>query len=405
MQELLETWSLDKHYKSIHVLSETSSKSESLTPRKIVETMVETILQQCDITIIKNPNFKVLDPACGTGSFLIAWYEVLIKYHSHEHIINNMLYGFDTDFKRFRACINYYEFKNVYKESFLETNKLDSMKFDVTLGNPPYEGKKELHQKFFNRSVDLLKDGGSLIFIQPATPYLNNKSGKSNQQLMRQNVLKYKTSVQFINPDVFENVVIGNTLVITHLVKTHNDNNKLQHVQFESGKIYKDVVLKNINYNGMDLEVFIPLRDKIESYIQKNGSCLDIYYRDDKRTSTHLCMFPRVRGHMNNPDFYTFIPRDAKYLSSSVNEYHNLGLKVNSDLEIENIYHYLRTFVARFCLSITKCSIVNLGEFRMIPLVDFSKKWTDDSLCEEFGITEYEYSKILELIPPYYEFD
>ena len=48
---------------------------------------------------------------------------------------------------------------------------------------------------------------------------------------------------------------------------------------------------------------------------------------------------------------------------------------------------------------------MNLGEFRMIPLVDFSKKWTDDSLCEEFGITEYEYSKILELIPPYYEFD
>ena len=402
MQQTLEKWSLDKHYKSIHVLGENSSKEESLTPIIIVNQMVETILQTVDITIVKNPNFKVLDSACGTGSFLIAWYEVLSKYHSHEHIINNMLWGFETNFSYFKANNKYYQFKNVHKESFLETIKLDNMKFDHIVNNPPYEGKKELHQKFFNKAVDLLKDGGSLIFVQPATPYLNNKPGKSNQQLMRQNVLKYKTNVKLINPNIFENAAIMSTLAITHLVKNHNDSNKLESVEFESGKIYTNVDLRNINYNGMDIDVFIPLRDKIEAYIQKNGSCESIYYRNDKGTSNYICKFPRVRGHMNNPDFYTFIPNDSKYLSSSVNEQNDFGLRVNSDLEIENMYHYVRTFVARFCLSITKCTIMNQSEFRMIPLVDFSKRWTDESLCDEFGITEYEYSKILELIPPYY---
>ena len=62
---------------------------EVFTPMHICEEMV----QQIDLEKRMNPDSKFLDNSAGSGNFIIALKNELIKYHSEEHILNNMLYA------------------------------------------------------------------------------------------------------------------------------------------------------------------------------------------------------------------------------------------------------------------------------------------------------------------------
>lgn len=91
------------------------------------------------------------------------------------------------------------------------------MTFDVVVGNPPYVGGKALHQQFFVKACDLLKDGGELLFIQPAVPYVNNKDVKRKKPEvdMLKLVEKYETHINIITERVFDNAAIATGLAIT----------------------------------------------------------------------------------------------------------------------------------------------------------------------------------------------
>ena len=53
------------------------------------------------------------------------------------------------------------------------------LEFDYIISNPPYKGKAAMHQKIFNHCVNsLLKDEGTICFLQPDTPYTSKLSNK-----------------------------------------------------------------------------------------------------------------------------------------------------------------------------------------------------------------------------------
>lgn len=72
---------------------------DSSTPFGLVQEMVDKI----PLEVIKNPNSKFLDPAAGVGTFVIILFYELKKYHSEEHILNNMLYVCEVN--RFKVRI------------------------------------------------------------------------------------------------------------------------------------------------------------------------------------------------------------------------------------------------------------------------------------------------------------
>ena len=62
---------------------------EVFTPMK----MCEEIIQMIAIEKRKNPESKFMDNSAGSGNFILALKSELIKYHSEEHVLNNMLYA------------------------------------------------------------------------------------------------------------------------------------------------------------------------------------------------------------------------------------------------------------------------------------------------------------------------
>ena len=151
---------------------------DSSTPFGLVQEMVDKI----PLEVIKNPNSKFLDPAAGVGTFVIILFYELKKYHSEEHILNNMLYVCEVNRFKVRILKNL-GIKNIYGESFLEQD-FKGMKFDVVIGNPPYQtpGMKSNHKKywieFLLKGRSLLNNNSYLCFVTPSSYINTSRHGK-----------------------------------------------------------------------------------------------------------------------------------------------------------------------------------------------------------------------------------
>ena len=274
-----------------------------------------------------------------------------------------------------------------------------SMKFDATILNPPYNGVSALHQKFFNKAVELTKDGGSVIAIQPATAYLSKKPNQKAPNVeMQNNIRKYKTDVRMVNGFIFESAKVATTLSITHLVKSESDTISLEYL---NGVKYSNINLSDINQTEMPDSHYRSIISKISKYILENNSIDSICY-DNRNTNKNVYPLARIRGNVGTTgpkdDFYSMVQKDnTKHTIRSS----NFGLEINSSQEA-NVFSYLTTFIVRFALSINKLNANVQGEMKMIPLVDLNRSWTDADLRKEFGITDEEYAEILKVIPAYY---
>ena len=62
---------------------------EVFTPMDLVESMIDDI----SLDILKDPNSTFIDNSAGCGNFLIALKNRLCQYHTEEHVLNHMIYA------------------------------------------------------------------------------------------------------------------------------------------------------------------------------------------------------------------------------------------------------------------------------------------------------------------------
>lgn len=129
-------------------------KGQFFTPKSMVSAMVE----------IANPDsdFKIIDPACGTGGFLIDSYSYIISKHGK---FNGKLLGIDKD--KFLSntakaiCEIYSENKyeilnqNSLDLALLKKEKSNFLEADVVLTNPPFGSKIGITDKSILRQYEL----------------------------------------------------------------------------------------------------------------------------------------------------------------------------------------------------------------------------------------------------------
>jgi type I restriction enzyme M protein len=160
----------------LSIMSSQGDAGQFRTPRHIIDFIVDVI----------NPtkDDKVLDPACGTGGFLVSTYKHILEQHDgkddpdkkekpltpddRKKLMTNFE-GYDIDPTMVRiAQVNMYlhQFKNpkIYQYDSLSQEERWGDKFDVILANPPFMSPKggiKPHSKFSissNRSEVLFVD-------------------------------------------------------------------------------------------------------------------------------------------------------------------------------------------------------------------------------------------------------
>jgi type I restriction enzyme M protein len=160
----------------LSIMSAQGDAGQFRTPRHIIDFMVAVV----------NPtkNDKILDPACGTGGFLVSSYNRILAQHDgkddpkkiekpltpdeRKKLMGN-LEGYDIDPSMVRISqVNMYlhQFKNpkIFQYDTLTSEERWNDKFDVILANPPFMSPKggiKPHNKFgiqSNRSEVLFVD-------------------------------------------------------------------------------------------------------------------------------------------------------------------------------------------------------------------------------------------------------
>lgn len=147
----------------LSIMSSQGDAGQFRTPRHIIDFIVDVVNPTTDD--------KVLDPACGTGGFLVSSYKHILAQHDgkddpnkkekpltpdqRRNLMNNFE-GYDIDPGMVRiAQVNMYlhQFKNpkIYQYDTLSSDERWNDKFDVIMANPPFMSPKggiKPHNKF-----------------------------------------------------------------------------------------------------------------------------------------------------------------------------------------------------------------------------------------------------------------
>ena len=147
---------------------------------------VETILSILPETMFSNPELKWLDPACGSGNFMIVLYYKLLKglepsiinvEERKEHIIKNMLFMVEIQKKNVALLASFFGANaNIQCEDFL--TMLPFVPFDCILGNPPFNFGNKL--KVPSSSNNKTADGTTIWpeFVRKSLLLLKENTGK-----------------------------------------------------------------------------------------------------------------------------------------------------------------------------------------------------------------------------------
>ena len=213
---------------------------------------------------------KVLDPACGSGSFLIKAFDVLVEecektrklnYEEKKNLMLNCIHGVDLDERAVDICKLNLSLKLAARgqklpqlhdnikcgNSLIDDKEIAGFKafkwedefkdimsnggFDCVIGNPPYgadfneietneilrifsvnQGELESFKIFFERGYNLLRYKGKLGFIVPNTWMYISRSSKTREFLLRKTklieILELAKYVFLDAPDMVPAIII-----------------------------------------------------------------------------------------------------------------------------------------------------------------------------------------------------
>jgi hypothetical protein len=139
-----------------------------------IEPLVAEMLDQLPDSVWASKTSTFFDPAIGGGQFVRAIEQRLRSAGYSDANIRGRVFGFEESDLHIRFAVNKYNLVGQYVrkpyEKFFELD--DTMKFDVVVGNPPYQSGNDskgnkLWPKFIFKATELTKDNGYTCLVSP----------------------------------------------------------------------------------------------------------------------------------------------------------------------------------------------------------------------------------------------
>jgi hypothetical protein len=141
-----------------------------------IDPLINEMLDQLPKDIIINGTF--LDPAIGGGQFVKEVERRKRAAGKTDSEIRSTVFGIEENVLRKNYAVNKHKLVGNYEVANFLDKDFKNMKFDVILGNPPYQkaktdsrlgsrGDTSLWDKFVTKGLELLNDGGYLEYIHP----------------------------------------------------------------------------------------------------------------------------------------------------------------------------------------------------------------------------------------------
>ena len=489
------------------------SNDEVFTPPELANKIIDMLPQE----LFENPDTTFLDPSCKSGVFLREIAKRLIKglepqipdlERRIKHIFSKQLFGIaiteltsllsrrsvycskfpSSEFSAYQfpedkpqGNIIYQRIKHTWKDgkcihcgasqseydrgSELETHayqfihnldvkKVFNMKFDVIIGNPPYqmsdgggEGSSAtpIYDKFVKNAIKL--NPRYLTMIIPARWY----SGGKGLDNFRDDMLNDK-HLRIIHDfpetsDCFPGINIrggvcyflwnrdqqGNCMVYNHKGNVISSCIERPLLEGDSTTFirYNEAIsilnkVRSFNEETMDKRVQsrlpfgIPSNFENYELIPSNSANITLF-RSDRSKSSQKQVFIESRYVTKNiawKDKEKVLvskasPGGDEYPHSIISTPLYAGINtvctetylivdfVKNNIEGQNLISYMVTRFFRFMMSLIKnTQNISKGVFAFVPVQDYSKSWTDEELYAKYGLTDDEIAFIESMIRP-----
>lgn len=378
-----------------------------------IRDLVNEILDQLPPDTWTDPAKTFLDPAIGGGQFLVEIQRRLREAgHSDENIAERM-WGCEIRNIRLLYAKNWHKVisNHLIKTDFVSYDWGD-MKFDVIVGNPPYQDNdgNPLYYKFHNICVkNLLKDGGYISLVTPDAMAAGLETGTIKG---RHNVAQVELQVinmsSAIKTKYFPNIGINN--FCWYVARTGNNVKGSYTIVTNSGSYVgklnplKPVVSTTEVLSLLDkcfkhnLNIYNGSWSTAGTLAEKNprGKSQVVTNINDKGELVKYRVRWKSRHKMDGSPkvFITGFGNRA-----AVAYDHSLVAAVEktvytvltaSDRESENLVSLLDCNLQKWFSHVIKARgpyIDFLKHFRGVPL---NKKWSDAALYKHFGLTQDE---------------
>lgn len=259
------------------------------------------------------------------------------------------------------------EFVEINTKNLIEKIEGKNMKFDLVIGNPPYDGK--YYPLYLSILKSIKNNTNKIIWICP-TKWTDCLKENDNFIDAIKNMNPIFNHYERLNSEVFENAIFDGDIAIYVFGTKNEDLSELKWDKHKNKKLAKSIFEKFSNFE-----------EHLSDYCHK-----DFKYKFYVRGT-------RVRGNFGKWDWTTMFGNDQMNDFSKTNiSWSDNYWNYKSKEECRNFIDFCNTDIIMYSLFLVKYGKNNnQGELSNMPWFgDYTKKWTETEIAKKLKLTKEE---------------